>query len=108
MTLPLDSRAAAPTATLDGVLDKVVFANAESAWSVVKLRVAGRHDPVTAVGNLLGVRPGDNLRLTGEWVDDPKYGRQFRISSYATMMPATVKGIERYLSSGLIEGIGKV
>jgi exodeoxyribonuclease V alpha subunit len=107
MTLPLDSRPARDESTLEGVLERVVFANEENAWSVVRLTVPGRRDPITAVGNLLGAQPGENLRLTGAWVQDPKYGRQFRVSSHQTVAPATRTGIEKYLSSGLIRGIGK-
>jgi exodeoxyribonuclease V alpha subunit len=107
MTLPLEPRAA-PTASLEGVLERVVFTNEENAWSVVRLAVSGKQDLVTAVGNLLGIQPGENLRLAGEWIDDPKYGRQFKVSSYATVAPSTVAGIEKYLGSGLIRGIGKV
>ncbi|HEX6902972.1 MAG TPA: ATP-dependent RecD-like DNA helicase [Thermoanaerobaculia bacterium] len=107
MTLPFDTQSRDAT-SLEGVLEKIVFANEENAWSVVRLTVAGKRDPVTAVGNLLGVQPGENLRLTGTWINDPKYGRQFRVSSYATVTPATLAGIEKYLGSGLIRGIGKV
>ncbi len=107
MTLPFESRPARDEGTLEGVLERVVFANEENAWSVVRLAVPGRRDPVTAVGNLLGVQPGENLRLTGAWIQDPKYGRQFKVSSYQTVAPATRTGIEKYLSSGLIRGIGK-
>jgi len=108
MTLPLESPAAVPAiSTLEGVLERIVFANEENAWSVVRLAVAGRREEVTAVGNLLGVQPGESLRLTGSWIQDPKYGRQFRVSSYATVAPATLAGIEKYLGSGLIRGIGK-
>ncbi len=107
MTLPFDSRPARDESTLQGVLDKVVFANEENAWSVVRLVVSGRRDPVTAVGNLLGTQPGETLRLTGTWVQDPKYGRQFKVASYQTVAPGTVAGMEKYLGSGLIRGIGK-
>jgi exodeoxyribonuclease V alpha subunit len=107
MTLPFESQNRDAT-TLEGVLERVVFANEENAWSVVRVQVAGYRDLVTAVGNLLGVQPGENLRLSGGWISDPKYGRQFRVSSYATVTPATVNGIEKYLGSGLIRGIGKV
>jgi exodeoxyribonuclease V alpha subunit len=93
---------------LEGTLERVVYANEENAWSVVRLAVAGAREPVTAVGNLLGVQPGESLRLTGSWIDDPRHGRQFRVASYATVVPATAKGIERYLGSGLIRGIGRV
>jgi exodeoxyribonuclease V alpha subunit len=109
MTLPFDSRETRDSATtLEGVLERVVFSNEENAWSVVRLQVPGYRDLVTAVGNLLSVQPGENLRLSGSWINDPKYGRQFRVSSYATVTPATLNGIEKYLGSGLIRGIGKV
>jgi exodeoxyribonuclease V alpha subunit len=105
--LPEPPRTTAATATLEGVLERVVFANEENAWSVVRLKVQGQHDPVTAVGNLLGVQPGESLRLTGAWIQDPKYGRQLRVTSYVTIAPATLAGIEKYLGSGLIQGVGK-
>src|SRR3954452_18331263 len=108
MTLPFDSKPTAPSTTLEGVLERIVFSNEENAWTVARLAVPGQRDLVTAVGNLLGVQPGENLRLTGSWINDPKYGKQFRVSSYATVAPATVTGIEKYLGSGLIRGIGKV
>lgn len=109
MTLPFDARDSRNAATtLEGVLERVVFTNEENAWSVVKLAVAGQRDLVTAVGNLLGVQPGENLRLSGAWVNDPKYGKQFRVASYTTVVPGTLTGIEKYLGSGLIRGIGKV
>jgi exodeoxyribonuclease V alpha subunit len=98
---------ARPTERLEGTLERVVYSNPENAWSVVRLTVPGR-GPVAAVGNLLGVQPGERLRLDGEWVVDPKYGEQFRIAAYETVRPSTVEGIERYLASGLIPGIGPV
>ena len=107
----------AASTVLEGTLERVVYTNEETAWSVVRLvvsgvagvaGVAGTAEAVTAVGNLLGVQPGESLRLTGAWTDDPRHGRQFRVASYATVVPATAGGIERYLGSGLIRGIGKV
>ncbi|HEV7503780.1 MAG TPA: ATP-dependent RecD-like DNA helicase [Thermoanaerobaculia bacterium] len=108
MTLPFDPKPASASATVEGVLERIVFSNEENAWTVARLTVAGQRDLVTAVGNLLGVQPGENLRLTGAWIQDPKYGKQFKVASYATVTPATVGGIEKYLGSGLIRGIGKV
>src|SRR5215475_15971583 len=96
------------TETLEGALERITYTNEESAWSVVKLAVAGRRELVTAVGNLLGVQPGENLRLTGRWVKDRKYGDQFKVESYVTVNPATIAGIRRYLGSGLVPGIGPV
>ncbi len=108
MTLFDATTAAAATGdVLEGTLDKVVFANEENAWSVVRIVAAGSREPVTAVGNLLGVQPGENLHLEGEWIDDPRWGRQFKVAAYRTVPPATRAGIERYLGSGLVPGIRK-
>lgn len=93
--------------SVEAVLDKIVYANEENAWSVVRLRSPDGAE-LTATGNLLGVSPGETLRLTGRWEKDPKFGRQFRVVSYLTVTPSTLQGIERYLGSGLIPGIGPV
>lgn len=93
---------------LEGVLERIVYANDENAWTVAKLEIAGQREPVTAVGNLLGVQPGESLRLLGRWITDRRYGRQFRVESYLTVQPATLVGIERYLRSGLVRGIGEI
>lgn len=93
--------------TLEGVLERIVFADQDNAWSVLKLAVAGRRGQVTVVGNVLGVRPGETLRLAGRWVQDKKWGQQFKASSFKAVKPATLEGIERYLGSGLIRGVGK-
>jgi hypothetical protein len=61
---------------------------------------------VTAVGPLLGAQVGEFLRLRGRWSAHPRYGRQFEVHSYATVLPATAAGIQKYLGSGLIKGIG--
>lgn len=62
---------------------------------------------VSAVGNLAGVRVGESLRLTGQWKTHPKFGEQFQVESFTAVSPATLVGIERYLGSGLVTGIGK-
>lgn len=93
---------------LDGILERIVYANEETAWSVVKIEVPGRREPVSAVGKLLGVQAGESLRLRGEWIQDRRYGEQFKVDSYLTVQPATLAGIEKYLGSGLVRGIGKV
>jgi exodeoxyribonuclease V alpha subunit len=62
---------------------------------------------VSAVGNLAGVRVGESLRLSGQWTTHPRFGRQFQVRSFTAVSPATLAGIERYLGSGLVTGIGK-
>jgi exodeoxyribonuclease V alpha subunit len=104
--LPL-ARSSAEGTTLEGTLERVTFANEANAWSVVKLAVDGRAEQVTAVGPLLGVKPGEHLRLRGRWARDPRYGEQFQIDSFDIVLPASLTGIERYLGSGMVRGIGR-
>jgi exodeoxyribonuclease V alpha subunit len=107
--LPLQrDRSAGGASTLEGTLDRIAFINEENAWSVVKIAVADRKEPVTAVGNLLGVKPGESVKLLGQWIKDKRFGEQFKVESFQTVVPATLQGIERYLGSGLVHGIGKV
>jgi exodeoxyribonuclease V alpha subunit len=98
----------AEATSLEGTLERVVYESAEATFSVVRLKVAGRRDPVTAVGPLFGVQPGESLKLSGRWVQDKKYGEQFQVESWLTMQPSTLHGIERYLGSGLVHGVGRV
>jgi len=91
---------------ISGTLERIVFQNPESHWTVARLVPEGGGDEVTVVGSLLGVTPGTALKLSGSWVDDRKYGRQFKVETYQTRAPETLVGIERYLGSGLVPGIG--
>jgi len=89
-------------------IERITYYNEENGYTIAKAKVGGRHDLVTVVGNLLSVNAGEVLRLKGEWQNHPKFGEQFKITSYESVVPATVKGIEKYLGSGLIKGIGPV
>ncbi|MEC4675457.1 MAG: ATP-dependent RecD-like DNA helicase [Nitrospirota bacterium] len=93
---------------LEGQIERITYCNEENHFTIAKLKVNGRKNPVTIIGNLFSVAPGEILKLNGSWNFHPKYGEQFRIISYETETPATEKGIERYLGSGLIKGIGPV
>ncbi|MDD3928161.1 MAG: ATP-dependent RecD-like DNA helicase, partial [bacterium] len=93
---------------LEGVLDHIVYCNEENGYTVAKIRMQGRRDPITAVGNLLGVNPGETLKLYGWWMTNPRYGQQFKVERFNPVYPATVEGIRKYLGSGLIKGIGPV
>ena len=95
-------------AVLDGVLERVTFANAETGYMIARIAPERSTELVTAVGPLLGAQVGEFLRLRGRWSAHPRYGRQFEVHSYATVLPATVAGIQKYLGSGLIKGIGPV
>ncbi|MEW6274523.1 MAG: ATP-dependent RecD-like DNA helicase [Bacillota bacterium] len=95
-------------AALEGILERIVYFSEEDNYTVAKLRVKGEKELVTVVGNLLAVHPGETLKLQGKWVNNPKFGRQFRAVSCLPVLPATLTGIEKYLGSGLIKGIGPV
>ena len=89
---------------LEGVIESLLYANDESGYAVVRLRSGGQL--LTAVGNLTAPVPGERVHLKGRWTSHPRFGRQFSVQEYQSHTPATVEGIERYLGSGLIPGIG--
>lgn len=88
------------------VIEGITYQNQENGYSVMKVRVKDYNDPVTVVGTLLDVPVGAVLLCEGDWKVDRKYGRQFIVEIYEEVMPATVYGIEKYLGSGLVKGIG--
>ena len=91
---------------LTGQLERITYTNAQTGYTIAKLKVQGQWDLVTIVGNIPSPSPGEILDLKGEWAHHPKYGDQFKIHSYQTTVPATVYGIRRYLGSGMIKGLG--
>ena len=94
--------------TLQGQIERVTFYNDETDFTIARLKVPGYRELVTVVGTLMAPTPGQVVRATGEWINHPKFGEQFKILRYTTLVPATVVGIEKYLGSGLIKGIGPV
>ena len=92
---------------LKGEIKRVRYSNAEGTWSICELIVPERFLPVTIVGNILSVQPGESVEVEGTWVDDPKFGRQFKINTIHGVPPITEQGIERYLAGGFIDGIGR-
>ena len=74
---------------LRGVVERVTYANPETGYSVVRLAVKDRLDLVTAVGELADVNAGESLELDGEWTRHQRFGRQFRVHGYRTVLPAT-------------------
>ena len=90
------------------VVERITFQNPETGYSILKTKVKGYTDLVTVVGNLLDVVVGSVLLLEGQWKVDRKYGNQFLVNSYQEVLPADVYGMEKYLGSGLVKGIGPV
>ena len=88
------------------VVERITYRNEQNGYSVIKCKAKGYDDLVTVVGAMPDVHIGSVLALTGTWRLDAKYGRQFSMETFEETLPATVYGIEKYLGSGLVKGIG--
>ncbi len=93
---------------LSGQIEHITFANEENGFTIAKVAVAGRRDPITVVGVLLAPMVGEVLDMSGEWVTHPRFGEQFKVDGFTSRVPATIEGIRKYLGSGLIKGLGPV
>ena len=94
-------------ARLKGVIDHITFHNPENGYTIARLRPEGEGEPVTVVG-AMAVSAGESVELEGTWDQHPRFGRQLQVDSCIPAYPATAEGVERYLGSGLIKGIGPV
>lgn len=92
---------------VEGIVDRIVYESAETGFFVARMRDNRSGELITFVGNLAAVSAGETIRVWGRWVNDPRFGRQLRMERYETILPSTVHGIEKYLGSGLIPGIGR-
>ena len=93
--------------TLSGIIDRVTYHNAENGFAVLRVKAKGRKDLATVVGRIAAVAPGEKLEAIGVWQADPQRGLQFKAESITTEPPGSASGIERYLASGLVRGIGQ-
>ncbi|MBD2505247.1 SF1B family DNA helicase RecD2 [Anabaena azotica] len=108
-TLPTAQPKAEPQyETITGVVERLTFHSEESGYTVARLTRSRSTDLTTIVGNFANIQPGQTLQLTGFWKDHPQYGPQFNVTNYHETKPATLTGIEKYLGSGLIKGVGPV
>ncbi|MBZ0298601.1 MAG: ATP-dependent RecD-like DNA helicase, partial [Anaerolineae bacterium] len=100
--------------TLSGTIERITFYNPENGYSVVKIiadgiirkAAAARDGTITVVGSMPGLNTGENVEFAGEWVEDPRYGLQFRAEMVTPVVPSTEEGLMTYLSSGIVRGIG--
>jgi len=92
--------------TLTGTVENVIFQNHDNSFVVFKLLPANETTVATVVGNMPAPLVGEELALSGEWVEHSRFGRQFKAQTYQRAAPSSVKGIERFLASGAIKGIG--
>jgi exodeoxyribonuclease V alpha subunit len=91
---------------LSGTIERVTFHNPETGYVVLRVIPRGRRGIVTVVGKLLSVTVGECIEASGAWVHDPQHGQQFRAYEIRSTPPSTIEGIEKYLGSGLVKGIG--
>jgi exodeoxyribonuclease V alpha subunit len=93
---------------ITGVIERLTFHSEESGYTVARLVRPRFRDLTTIVGNFANIQPGQTLQLTGFWREHPQFGPQFQVTNYKETKPATLTGIEKYLGSGLIKGVGPV
>ena len=93
-------------AEIAGTVEAIVFHNEENGYSIMHV-ATGERENVTVVGSIPAVTQGEKIKATGRWTDDRRFGRQFRADHILATPPSTAAGIERFLASGLIEGIGE-
>ena len=91
---------------LSGTIERITFHSPETGYAVLRVVARGRRGLVTVVGKLLSVNAGEYIEATGAWAHDPQHGEQFRADEIRCTPPSTVEGIEKYLGSGLVKGIG--
>lgn len=92
---------------LAGTVERIVFHSDDSGFSVLRVRLKGSREPVTVTGCIAAVSAGEFVESVGEWVNDRTYGLQFKASEVTVVPPATVEGIEKYLASGMVKGVGQ-
>src|SRR3954452_10623077 len=91
---------------LSAIIERVTFHNPETGFAVLRVLARGRRGLVTVVGHLASANAGEYVEATGSWVQDRDHGEQFRAESLRVTPPSTREGIEKYLGSGLVKGIG--
>lgn len=94
--------------SVSGLIERVTFFNEDTGFAVLRVNVKGHRDPVTVVGSLPSVSAGEWLTAEGQWVHDREFGRQLKAEVLKSTPPTTREGIEKYLGSGMIKGIGPV
>jgi exodeoxyribonuclease V alpha subunit len=93
---------------LTGVVERITFNAEDTGYTVARLQAPRAHDLITIVGSFANIQAGQTLQLTGIWREHPQYGQQFQVTTYTETKPATLTGMEKYLGSGLIKGVGPV
>ncbi len=106
-TPPPSTTDAETETVINGTIERIIFLNEENDYTVVRFLPEMSNKSSVAVGYLGGLQPGENFQFTGEWMEDPRFGEQFKVKKFRIIYPSTEKGLINFLSSGLIHGIGK-
>ena len=93
---------------LAGLVERVTYQNADNGFCVIRVKARGHRDLVTVVGHAAVISAGEWITAAGEWANDRTHGQQFKARFLKTSAPTSVEGIEKYLGSGMIRGIGPV
>src|SRR5437762_2156637 len=96
------------TEVLAGLVERVTFHNEENGFCVLRVKARGQRDPITVLGHAAMICAGEFVQASGSWQNDRTHGVQFRASFLKVAAPTTIEGIEKYLGSGMIRGIGPV
>ena len=104
-TTPRDTQGLDP-ASVAGTVERVTFHNPDNGFCVLRITVPSRREPLTVVGHVASIAAGEEIRAVGEWTNDLMHGLQFKATSMHAEPPTSLEGIERYLGSGMIRGVG--
>jgi exodeoxyribonuclease V alpha subunit len=106
--MPQAPRASTPTEVLTGLVERVTFHNGENGFCVLRVKARGQRDLITVLGHAPMIAAGEFVQASGSWINDRTHGVQFRASFLKAAAPTTIEGIEKYLGSGMIRGIGPI
>lgn len=94
--------------SLAGLVERVTFHNTDNGFCIIKVKVNHKKDLITVIGNSATISAGQHIEASGIWVNDKEYGLQFKANTLKVSVPTSIEGIEKYLASGLIKGIGPI
>ena len=89
-----------------GFIDRLTYHNPENGYTIARLVVEGQRERIAIVGALASIQEGESVEVEGAWTNHPKYGKQFKVAHYKAVYPSTLEGMQKYLGSGLIKGVG--
>ena len=91
-----------------GLVERVTFHNPENGFCVLRIKARGHRDLITVIGHAATISAGEWATASGDWINDRTHGQQFRARFLKTSAPSSLEGIEKYLGSGMVRGIGKL